>query len=334
MENEMTNLQPTPEIVYEPPKTMTRKTKRLIFYILMVALPFAQFLLFYVYVHFNSIMMAFRLETVDHTGKVTATFTFSENFKAVWSWLQSEEGSIGVTNALKNYFISFFTSGIFSIFFSYYVYKKFIGHGVFKVFLYLPSIVSAIILVVVYKEIMNKVLPEIINDLVYDGQPIQKPILESDTYTWVLFYSIFMHLGGHILMYTGAMSGINESVVESAQLDGVNAIQEFWYITLPLIWPTFVTFTVTGIAGIFTGHPNLHTFFGMDGPFSEKVHTVGYMIFYSVRNGSIISDRTGSKITMLSFTQVSALGLMITSIMLPTTLILKKIMTKYGPSTD
>ena len=334
MNNEITNNNQTPEIVYNPPKFLTRKAKRLIFYMLMVALPFAQFLLFYVYVHFSSIMMAFRVETADNKGLVTASFDLTANFKAVFAFLQTREGVIGIENALKNYFITFFTSGIFSIFFSYYVYKKFVGHGLFKVFLYLPSIVSAIILVVVYKQLMNRVLPEAINDIFYGGEPVVMSILENDKYFWILFYSIFMNLGGHILMYTGAMSGINESVVESAQLDGVNAIQEFWFITLPLIYPTFVTFTVTGLAAIFTGHPNLHTFYGMSDPITEGFHTLGFFIFVSVKNGSTVSYSQSNVVSYLSLTQVSALGLMITAVMLPTTLIIKKLMTKYGPSTD
>lgn len=329
MNNEMTNNN-QPQKVYEPPKFLTRKAKRLIFYSLMVALPFAQFLIFYVYVHVDSILMAFRLEFVDHTGKFTVQYSLTENFKAVIEYFKKDE-FIGIINALKNYFISFFTSGILSIFFSYYVYKKFVGSGVFKVFLYLPSIISGIILVVVYKEILNRFIPGIINELVYDGENVVSAILEKDTYTWVLVYSIFMHFGGHILMYTGTMSGINESVVESAQLDGVTAIQEFWFITLPLIYPTFVTFTVTGIAGIFTAHPNLHTFFGLTDPFTMKIHTLGFTIFASVREGARITTPSG---TLLSLTQVSALGLIISSVMLPTTLLLKKAMTKWGPSTD
>lgn len=331
MNTEMTNNN-QPEKVYEPPKFLTRKTKRLIFYILMVSLPFAQFLLFYVYVHFNSILMAFRVETYTNTGAFTVSYSFTENFEAVFAYLKKDE-YIGIINALKNYVISFFTSGILSILFSYYVYKKFLGSGVFKVFLYLPSIVSAIILVVVYKEILNRIIPTAINDIFYDGKKVVNALLnnDNDKYTWVLVYSIFMHLGGHILMYTGAMSGINESVVESAQLDGVNALQEFWYITLPLIYPTFVTFTITGIAGIFTAHPNLHTFFGLSDPFTFKIHTLGFTIFASVRESSTAA---GPSAKLLSLTQVSALGLLITAVMLPTTLLIKKAMTKWGPSTD
>ena len=331
MNTEMTNNN-QPEKVYEAPRFLTRKTKRLIFYILMVSLPFAQFLLFYVYVHFNSILMAFKVETFTNTGAFTVHWSWTENFEAVLAYLKKDE-YIGIINALKNYVISFFTSGIMSILFSYYVYKKFVGSGVFKVFLYLPSIVSAIILVVVYKEILNRVIPGIIDEVVYGGEPVMNALLNSDEdkYTWVLVYSIFMHLGGHILLYTGAMSGINESVVESAQLDGVTPIQEFWYITLPLIYPTFVTFTITGIAGIFTAHPNLHTFFGLADPFTYKIHTLGFTIFASVRGSSTAS---GPSATLLSLTQVSALGLVITAFMLPTTMLIKKAMTKWGPSTD
>ena len=332
MNNEMTN-NTQPEKVYEAPKFLTRKTKRLIFYTLMVALPFLQFLIFYVYVHVDSFAMAFRVETVDHLGALHISYTWDENFKAVFAYLKGDN-YVGIGNSLKNYFITFFTSGILSIFFSYYVYKKFIGSGVFKVFLYLPSIISSIILVVVYKEILNRIIPKIYNEIFnLEGDQAMNALLSSNDgkYTWVLAYSIFMHFGGHILMYTGAMSGINESVVESAQLDGVTPIQEFWYITLPLIYPTFVTFTITGIAGIFTGHPNLHTFYGLADPFSYKIHTLGFTIFASVREGAIITTKNSG---LLSLTQVSALGLMISAVMLPTTLILKKVMTKYGPSTD
>lgn len=332
MNNEMTN-NTQPEKVYAAPKFLTRKTKRLIFYTLMIALPFLQFLLFYVYVHIDSFAMAFRVEMIDHNGLLHRYYSWDENFKAVFAYLKADE-YIGITNSLRNYFITFFTSGILSIFFSYYVYKKFIGSGVFKVFLYLPSIISAIILVVVYKEILNRIIPTAYNEIFgLEGDQAMNALLNSDKdkYTWVLAYAIFMGFGGNILMYTGAMSGINESVVESAQLDGVNAFQEFWYITLPLIYPTFVTFTITGIAAIFTGHPNLHTFFGMADPFTYKIHTLGFTIFASVREGSIITTKAGN---LLSLTQVSALGLLISAVMLPTTLILKKVMTKYGPSTD
>ena len=54
-------------------KTYTRKQKRLVFYMLMFALPLLQFLLFYLYVNFNSIILAFtnrvaKVEPIDIVG--------------------------------------------------------------------------------------------------------------------------------------------------------------------------------------------------------------------------------------------------------------------------
>ena len=44
-------------------KVFTRQQKRLVFYVLMFALPLLQFLLFYLYVNFNSFVIAFQKKT-------------------------------------------------------------------------------------------------------------------------------------------------------------------------------------------------------------------------------------------------------------------------------
>ena len=341
MNNQTENFNQAQPEVFEVPKILTRKTKRLIFYSLVVAIPVLQFIIFYVYVNIESILMAFKtteLLTNPVTGLnyLEETFTWNlgtdkifANFTRIFVELEKVEYYY-ITNALKNYALSFCTSGILSILFSYYVYKKFMFSGLFKVMLYLPSIVSSVVLVNVYSELVNNIVPNWLNDMAGDPEKY-KSFLETDPYWWVILYALFMALGGHILMYTGTMSGINESVVESAQLDGVNAIQEFWYITLPLIYPTFVTFTVTGLATVLTSNPNLHTFFGMTGAFNNGTATLGYWIFASTKEAINGGQSDGM---LLSLNEVSAIGLMITAVILPISLGLKKVMTKYGPSVD
>ncbi len=58
----------------------------------------------------------------------------------------------------------------------------------------------------------------------------------------IMFYSIYVSFGPRVLVYSSAMSGISESIIESAELDGVNTWQELVHIVLPSIWSTFVTF--------------------------------------------------------------------------------------------
>ena len=55
-----------------------------------------------------------------------------------------------------------------------------------------------------------------------------------------------------VLILSNAMNAIDNEIFESARLDGANDRQEFFYIVFPMIWPTFSTFLVTGVASMFT----------------------------------------------------------------------------------
>ena len=351
MENEILNVEQAVEPQTEqpvapqvkPPRILTRKTKRLIFYSLMVALPFLQFIIFYVYVNIDSILMAFKVTYFDFEKGIQERWSLTDNFIGVFHFLKNKEFR-PIWNATKTYLISWCTSGVLSILFSYYVYKKFMLSGLFKIMLYLPSMVSSVVLTLVYIKLMNNVIPDMIEK---NTGSVVNPLLQADQdndpYPYILIYSLFFALGGHILMYTGSMSGINDSVVESAQLDGVNAFQEFWYITLPMIWPTFTTFTVTGLAGIFTNQLGLHTFYGDGAP--EDVSTLGYWIFVFTKKGATINSEITQNLdkiaqegasakTTLLLSEISATGFAIMAVVLPISMLLKKIMTKYGPSVD
>ncbi|MBO7214683.1 MAG: sugar ABC transporter permease [Clostridia bacterium] len=338
MENEILEMEQPVAPQVHPPRILTRKTKRLIFYTIMVALPFLQFLIFYVYVNIDSILMAFKVTYFDMNEGIQERWSLIDNFKGVFYFLKNKNFQ-PIMNASKAYVISWCTSGTLSIFFSYYVYKKFMLSGIFKVFLYLPSMVSSVVLTLVYIKIMNNVVPDMMEKRSgVTVEPLLQATPENDPYYYILAYSLFFSLGGHILMYTGAMSGINDSVVEAGQLDGVNAFQEFWYITLPMIWPTFTTFTVTGLAGIFTNQLGLHTFYGDGAP--EEVATLGYWVFVFTKKGSTINSEIKANNdnwdlkNQLLLSEISAVGFAIMAVILPVSMLLKKLMTKYGPSVD
>lgn len=328
-ENVINMENPSPNVQFSEPKVFTRKTKRLIFYTLMMAIPVLHFLVFYCYVNVDTFASAFRITEYINGVGIVESYHPTYNILAVWEWFLEDEW-VGFWNSIKAYVITYSTSGIFSIFASYYVYKKFMFSGIFKLFLYLPSIVSSVVLTFVYRHLVNRLVPTLVNDTFYGGERVLPALLDQYPFGMVLGYGIFMGLGGNILMYSGTMSGIDDSIVEAAHLDGVNAFQEFWYITLPLIYPTFVTFFVTGLANIFIYDLGLFTFFGDSEPLSKGIHTVGYLLFVSTKKGATINNSMSG---ILSLNQVATLGLMITMLMLPTSLLVRKVMTKYGPST-
>jgi len=58
-------------------------------------------------------------------------------------------------------------------------------------------------------------------------------------------------LGSHIILFLAALNAVPETMYEAARIDGANAVQRFFYITIPLIMPMTVYILVTTTVGAF-----------------------------------------------------------------------------------
>jgi multiple sugar transport system permease protein len=54
-------------------------------------------------------------------------------------------------------------------------------------------------------------------------------------FTWIaiVIITLWWGIGGNMIIYLAALSGIDRSLYEAAEIDGANAIQRFFTITLP-----------------------------------------------------------------------------------------------------
>ncbi len=310
----------------KPRYLMTRKTKRLIFYICMIALFVIETAVFYIYVNASSFVLAFQKYSNALSG-YEAHFAGLENFKKVIQVLQEPTNAGMIELSLIMYAFSVCFSMTTSLFLSYYIYKKMIFAGFFRTILFVPTVVSAVVMVCIYKYAVNDIYMIIFNK--------DTGLLKGDATTMmftVIGYMLWMGYGTDILLYTGAMSGINDSVVEASQLDGCNAIQEFWYITLPSIFPTLVTFIVSGLAGVFTNQLQLYTFFGN----RSQIQCVGYFMYVNNLLSPGLVPRAGSELVggYLTYTELSAMGLMVTGVTLPVVLTVRYLLNRFGPRVD
>ena len=144
----------------------------------------------------------------------------------------------------------------------------------------------------------------------------------------LIFFNIWSSFGINVLMYSGAMSNINDSVVESAQLDGVNIVQEFTRITVPLIYPTIVTFFILSIITMVTSDYGVLNLLGTTAAAGDIV-TIGYWVYQGALEGAYVESYETVTMSVLS-----ASGLLLTVIVMPITIIVKKMLEKYGPSVD
>lgn len=296
--------------------------KDIIFICLVALLPVVQFLIFYVYVNINSVVMAFQKYVIDpDTNRGSYVWNGLENFSRVVKEF-SRNGNLFI--ALKNsciYYIVTVLIGIsIGLFCSFYIYKSRKGASFFKIMLFLPSIISSMALIVIFKYCANFGIPAILRSW-FGAETGSLINTESTAFGTVLFYCIWFGIGSNVLIYLGTMSGISESLVEAAELDGANMFQEFWHVTLPSVYPTISTFVVTGLAAFFTADMGLYSFFSYGAP--NSVQTIGYYLLKETMGASFSE-----------YPYLASLGLVFTIITIPLTIVVRRALKKFGPSVE
>jgi len=299
---------------------LDRKKKRLLFYLSIVILPTIQFCILYIYVNFNTIILGFKsYEVIPGQLGYKVVFAGLDNFKVAWRVLTAESAML--KNSLLLFAWNLLIGTTLALIFSYYIYKKFPLSTFFRILLFMPQIVSGLIFGLLFKYVVGDVY------MVLFSKELGLLDNVNTKLETVLFYEIWIGFGVNVIMYTGAMSNINESVVESAHLDGAGLLREFVYITLPMIYDTLSTFIVVQVSSIFTAQMHLYTLYGRG---ANELSTFGYYLYLQALQSDVIVTKTG----YLSYPELSALGFIISCIMIPVVLGIRKLMAKLGPSTD
>ncbi len=296
------------------------KVKDLCFYWGFLIIPLIFFIITHVIINGNSIILAFQKMNAD--GKIE--FAGFENFAKIFENFKGPEYPVLFKNSLIAYVLGLATMPV-TITFSYYVYKKCLGSNVFKIMLFLPTIMSSIVSIYIYKVLANRIAPAFM--LQVFGKEINPLISTSSTmFPAVMFYTIWMGLGNSLLTNLAAMNTVDPSVSEAAMLDGVGFLGELWHIVLPASYSVITLGLITGVTNIFGNTLDLFAFNGLNVHANQA--TIGYWI-------QTMTVRAAEKAGMVQFTDyayLSAWGVFVTAIAVPTTLLLKHVIYKYGPS--
>ena len=67
-----------------------------------------------------------------------------------------------------------------------------------------------------------------------------------------LFY-LWKNLGYGMVVYLATIMGISDEYYDAAKVDGANIFQQLWYITVPLLKPTFIILLLYALGGIMRG---------------------------------------------------------------------------------
>lgn len=309
-------------------KTKIKKPKidkgDLFFYCVFMAWPVLQFCVYYLGVNINSIIMSFQYSTIigEGTSATIHTDPFSlEQYRRAFEWLANPEFNNLISVSVSSFLVTTLIGTPLGLLFAFYIFKKLPFWSGFRVILFLPSILSGVVVAAMFRYFLVTSVPYLfpsVGNLLDATRELHFPVL--------MFYNIWVGFGTSVLMYSNKMSGIPDEIIESAHLDGATGIQEFWYIVLPLTYSTISVFMITGVAGICINQYGAYDMFA--GNAVSSIKSIGYWFFKEV------AGKFKNVISSTELPYYSAIGVVLTLITVPVALGVRWALEHLGPSEE
>lgn len=276
---------------------------------LMVLVALIHFCIWYVFLNYQSIFLAF-------TKNIYETNFTLINFQKIMTELKSPDTIMyeAIINTLK-YFVLGIVKLLICYFISYFFFKKVYFHKIYKFIFFLPSMISATVTITVFKSFVNTNGP--IYMLLYNFFGYEMPHLLSSGHTatpLIMFFVLWSGFGIQFMIFVGTMNRIPTEVFEAAKLDGCHWLREIAQIVIPLTWDTLMVYLLLGFTGIFMSTGPILYFTGMNEFLGT--YTIPFYIFAQTRMGQL--------------NYASAIGLFFTVFTVPIVVIVRLIMRRFN----
>ena len=165
-----------------------------------------------------------------------------------------------------------------SYIFSFMICKKCMGSGFFKVMMYLPSILSGMVVVLMYKHFIEGAIFEYVK--LNFGKELFFFTNVKHNWSVVIIYLVYFGMPGSLLVNLGTMSRIPKELIEYGELEGLSLFKEFLIVTLPFVFPMLQIQCLGLFTGFFTAQGPLYALYEGNAP--ENLKTFGYYLFTSI----------------------------------------------------
>ncbi|CAL4858748.1 ABC transporter permease subunit [Microbacterium sp. MM2322] len=116
----------------------------------------------------------------------------------------------------------------------------------------LPNFISWVLVYMIAFSLFSS--SGLVNGVLSDAGLITTPVkfLDTDQNVWLTMtlWSVWKGLGWGAIIYLAAIAGIDQSLYESAEIDGAGRFQKMWYITVPQLMPTYLVLLLLSIANL------------------------------------------------------------------------------------
>ena len=234
-------------------------------------------------------------------GWVYAFFDYKPPFPLSWEkfvgfkWFVSMvENPVKVKKLVQVLTNTFAMSGL-SLLFSWFpmifaVFLNEIKSVPFKKFVQtvttLPNFISWVLVYSIAFSVFNST--GAVNSVLMNMGIIDEPImfLQSSSHVWFKqwVWLTWKNAGWAAIMYIAAITGIDESLMEAAKIDGASRMQCIWHITIPSILPTYFVLVMLSLANFLSN--GMEQYFVFANSFNKAKIEVLDLYVYNLAMGS------------------------------------------------
>ncbi|SEC52721.1 carbohydrate ABC transporter membrane protein 1, CUT1 family [Rhizobiales bacterium GAS188] len=179
---------------------------------------------------------------------------------------------------------------------------KIVARGFFRSVFFFPVLLSPVVVALIWKWILQQ--DGVLNALVVAAGGAKVPFLLNPgwAFFWVIFVSIWAHMGFYTLILLAGLQAIPSDLYEAAQMDGTSRLRVFRRITLPLLTPNLLVVVVLCLIRAVQAFDEIYVLTG-GGPgtatqfivqyiyetaFASNVHILGLAAAASILIGAVL----------------------------------------------
>ena len=288
--------------------------KRTVFIVSFLALSLAHFIVFWLFINFDTIRLTF-FNVNEYGEEIFVNFyNYAKLFRDIFG---GEDKA-----AQRSFFNTFHAVGInmlilpISIIVAYAFYKKVYGYH--------------FVLAAAFREMFRQYddgttiitgpVAQLLSNIGINKQWLD-PGVDTDV-KWPLIYTfaILNGMGSNVILLTSAMNRIPKELSEASRLDGCGFFREMTHVTIPLVMPTLTTWVMMIFASTYSFFMQPMLIFennsGNDGAFL----TIPWQIF------NLVADAGFDKQRLIS---AACLGIILTIVVLPLNLAMRALLNRF-----
>lgn len=255
-------------------------SKNKVLYLLF--LPVAIYYLIFAYLPMSGIVVAFK-DFNYRDGLFFSPWNGLKNFEYLWSsgklWMVTK------TTILFNLlFLALYTFFSVSVAVLIAEIRSSFFKKVFQSFLFLPYFISWVVVAAFVYNFFNFDFG-FVNTLLkaLGRQPLD--VYTNPRYWYIILPILYVWkwVGFGSILYLAAIMGSDQECYEAASIDGVNAFQKIWYITLPMLKPTMIILVLLGLGRILRGEFDMfYQLIGNNSMLMDATDIIDTLVFRSL----------------------------------------------------